>query len=103
MQSFEAAGAAEPALLAAAVRALRGNVAERVDPYGPGLELARDPVRPAQIGGLDEGVQAVVRVVGDTYRLRLVTEFDTETTGPKVSVWASADALSTPMKTVGSM
>ena len=103
MQSFEAAGAAEPALLAAAVRALRGNVAERVDPYGPGLELARDPVRPAQIGGLDEGVQAVVRVVGDTYRLRLVTEFDYGNNRPEGLGLGQRGCVVDAVKTVGSM
>src|SRR4051794_11726160 len=40
-------------------------------------------MRPLQIGRLDERVQAVRRVVGDAYRLRLVIEFDHRNDGPE--------------------
>ncbi len=46
-----------------------------------------------EVAGLDEGIQAVGRVVGDMHGFGIVAEADQDTTGPNVSVWASAERV----------
>lgn len=82
---------------------LRRDVAELVDPHRSGLRPAGHPMCAVQVRGLDERVEPVGSVVGDPHGIVLVADLMTDTTGPNVSVCASADALSTPPNTVGSM
>src|SRR5262245_37624844 len=74
LQALDATGATETTLFVAAIRTLRRDIAELVDPHRPRFELTGDPVRPAEIGGLHEGVQPIRSVVCDAHRLCLVAE-----------------------------
>src|SRR3954462_10901331 len=76
MQSVEASGATEAALLIAAVRSLRRHQTHLVDPHRSCLQLASDTVSTGEVAGVYEGVQPVRGFVGDLKRLPFVAELD---------------------------
>ncbi len=83
MQTVDAAGAAEAALFVPAVRSLRRDVAERVDPYRTRLQLTRDAMGPVEVARMHEGVQTVGGVVGDAQGLGFVAELDNRNDRPE--------------------
>jgi hypothetical protein len=100
-QALDAAGPPRSALLVAAVGPLRGDVAAGVDPDAARLELPNHAVRPREIRRLRKALRPrLVSLAMPTASDSSVNRM-TETTGPNVSVSASAVSLPTPAKTVG--
>ena len=76
MQSVDAAGATEAALLVTAVWSLRRDVAERVDPHRPRLQSTCDAMGAGEVAGMHERVQAIGGVVGEAHGVGFVVEPD---------------------------
>ena len=72
MQGIKGRFNSDAALLAATYRLTGFEVVVAVDPHGPGLHPARDPVGTAQIAGPKSTTQAIDAIVHRSKHLRLV-------------------------------